>query len=418
MEVIKTKPRPDMVNWLKNDVEYDITDSPTYIDPDIVVQISEAEADHLEDAATELYGMCLKAVDKVIKDDRFAEFGIGPAQAAYIKATWNRKLPDGSTRDPELAGRFDFCWDGKDSIKFYEFNADTYTTAYECAVVQWKVVEDLMQRGVIPQGMSQFNSLEEKLMARLGHIREMAAGPLGNKLHFTCVSANDEDLTTTNYLKYLAEQAGWETAFIDIEHLGARIKPGPDYGKLVDEHEKDIKALYKLEPWEHLAASDRAKELEADRTLMLEPAWRAILSNKRLSVLLWEMYPGHPLLIPAYATPEKLGDTYVEKPIFGRIGAAIKVVKNGEVVGGNGPGPASPGLPDYGHFPKIYQEFHPLPELPGTPGWRFQTGIWVVGNGEVAGMDLRRDRSLVTGSADLRFVSHYMVPHGAKGASL
>jgi glutathionylspermidine synthase len=409
MEIQKVTPKADFVDWLKRDVEYDISDNPKYIDPDIVVSVTEESTDKIEDAAKEMYRLCMKAVQKVIDDDRFAEFGIGKAQAEYIRKTWNRnKLPDGTTRDPGLAGRMDFCWDGKDDIKFYEFNADTYTTAYECAVVQWKVVEDLMKRGVIPEGMSQFNSLEEKLQDRLAHIRGMAHPTHGNRLDFTCFSNNEEDLTTTNYLRYLAGQAGWETAFVDAEQMGVVRDPSSRlFGHLFGADDRKIETLYKLVPWEHVADDKFAPYLERDNTLIIEPAWKAILSNKRLSVLLWEMFPGHPLLLPTYATPEKLGSTYVEKPIFGRVGMSIKTVIDGKVAGHN---EHIVGEPDYSGYPRIYQQFHPLPELPGASGWRFQTGIWVVGDGQIAGMDLRRDRSLVTGSNDLRFVPHYMIP--------
>jgi len=35
-------------------------------------------------------------------------------------------------------------------------------------------------------------------------------------------------------------------------------------------------------------------------TRWIEPPWKAVLSNKGILPLLWEMFPGHPNLLPAY----------------------------------------------------------------------------------------------------------------------
>ena len=51
-----------------------------------------------------------------------------------------------------------------------------------------------------------------------------------------------------------------------------------------------------------------------------------VLSNKSILPLLWEMFPGHPNLLPAYTTPERLDGNYVRKPTLGREGAGITTV--------------------------------------------------------------------------------------------
>ena len=41
------------------------------------------------------------------------------------------------------------------------------------------------------------------------------------------------------------------------------------------------------------------------RTLrVIEPAWKMLLSNKAILPVLWELFPDHPNLLPAYFEPE------------------------------------------------------------------------------------------------------------------
>jgi hypothetical protein len=55
-----------------------------------------------------------------------------------------------------------------------------------------------------------------------------------------------------------------------------------------------------------------------DTSAFLEPAWKMILSNKMLLPLLWEGFPSHENLLPAFDTQHAdLGASYVKKPIFG-----------------------------------------------------------------------------------------------------
>lgn len=409
MYASEVKPRDDFDEFLEEEAGYH-RDRQGYVESRYVAQITEHQADFLAGVAEEVYQMCLAAVEKVVTEGRYKEFGIGPQQARHIKASWHRQqaLPDGSTRDPELYGRFDFFWDGKNNAKFYEINADTPTSSYECSVLQWAVVNDLKERGELDPDLSQFNYLEDKIVERWAHILKMSAGRSINKLYFSAVTDWKEDVTTTSYLEALAQKAGWDTKFIDVRLIGANEDAlSPAYGKFYDTDDEEIKALYKLMPWEHIYESEYAKYAARDEILFFEPPWKAILSNKMLSVILWEMYPDHPCLLPAYKTPEKFNGTYVEKPIFGRIGAGIKAVQNNVITGCKKTNLDEPPSV-YERYPKVYQQFCPLPEMPGLPGWRYQTGVWVVGNGEAAGMDLRVDRNLVMGNDTQRFLSHVM----------
>lgn len=61
--------------------------------------------------------------------------------------------------------------------------------------------------------------------------------------------------------------------------------------------------VLKLYPFEWIAQevkSDSILAHDLEQADILEPAWKLIIGNKALLPLLWEMYPNHPNLLPAY----------------------------------------------------------------------------------------------------------------------
>jgi glutathionylspermidine synthase len=119
-----------------------------------------------------------------------------------------------------------------------------------------------------------------------------------------------------------------------------------------------------------------------------------LLSNKALLPILWELFPGHPNLLPAFETPAPLGARYVRKPKLSREGANITWVDGGvaleETAG------------DYGAEGFVYQAIAPQVEFNGHhPVF----GAWIVDH-EPAGLGIREDTSRITGNFS-RFVPHY-----------
>ncbi len=148
-----------------------------------------------------------------------------------------------------------------------------------------------------------------------------------------------------------------------------------------------------------LFREDFSKYLD-NGTLYLEPPWKAIISNKAILPLLWEKYPHHPNLLPAYFSDKKhlLDDKkgIVKKPIFSREGANVKIKKEGKVIA------ESDG--DYGEEGYIYQAFHPLPKF----GDDYTViGSWVIGD-QAAGLSIREDNTLITKDSS-RFIPHIIL---------
>lgn len=343
----------------------------TYWDESACYAFSASQIDALEAATAELHELCLKAAEEAVRSRRFAQFAIPEPFQELVAQSWR-------SREPTLYGRFDFSWDGAGEPKLLEYNADTPTALLEASVVQWHWLEDTHGDA------DQFNSLHEKLVARWQKLRETLRAPT---LHFTCLKESDEDLGNVEYLRDCALQAGWDARQLFIEDLGW------DGTRFLDLGEEPVAALFKLYPWEWLAREEFGAHLLARPAAMIEPAWKMLLSNKALLVLLWEMNYGHPNLLPSYFTPDKFGAEFVRKPLLSREGANVTIRARGTVRW-------QPG--GYGGEGFVYQSVAPLPSFDG----RYPViGSWIVGE-EPAGIGIREDDSPITKNSS-RFVPHY-----------
>ncbi len=225
----------------------------------------------------------------------------------------------------------------------------------------------------------QFNSIHEALIAA------WRALPLPPTVHFTCM-AGDEDRTTTDYLRDTALQAGKQAPFIAIGEIGW------DGRAFVDLNERPIEACFKLYPWEFMLSDRFGAHVARAGTRWIEPAWRLLLSGKGLLALLWELFPGHPNLLPAFREPGRGGGPEIAKPLFGREGANITAP--GQTTGG-----------PYGGQGVVYQQWA---ELPCVDGRYPVLGSWLVA-GRPCGLGIREDATPITTDAS-RFVPHCFDP--------
>ncbi|MEW2291813.1 glutathionylspermidine synthase family protein [Streptomyces sp. NPDC006743] len=351
-----------------------------------VFTLPEVEA--LEDVVEELHRMCLAAAGHIVTTGRFADLGItDPRVAAAVTEAWHRRA-----ELPSVYGRFDLRYDGTGPAKMLEYNADTPTSLVEAASPQWFWMEDRFP------GADQWNSLHDRLVAAWR--KQARLLPPGSPLHFAH-SAEDElgeDLMTVAYLKETAEQAGLDTEWISMEEIGW----DPLSGRFVDNGLRFIRSIFKLYPWEWLTTDRFAGHVldtldnggGTGSTLWIEPAWKMLLSNKALLAILWELYPGHPNLLPAYLDgPRELADTtgYAAKPLLGREGAGVTL---------HAPGAA----PVPRDEPCCYQALAPLPAFDGN---HVVLGAWVVED-ESAGLGIRESSGPITDEY-ARFLPHVIL---------
>jgi glutathionylspermidine synthase len=352
---------------------------------DAYYQFSLAQVEEIEDATTEIHQMCLEVVDKVANSEELlAKFQIPRHCREFVQSSWR-------THQPSLYSRLDFSYDGKGPAKLLENNADTPTSLYESAFFQWLWLEDQINAGKLPPNADQFNSIQEKLIERFSQLKTEFGF---NLLHMACCQDTDEDRGTVQYLQDCAYDAELATEFLFIEEIGLGEK-----GQFTDLQDQVISNLFKLYPWEFMFRDNFSTKLNDAGVRWLEPAWKSILSNKALLPMLWEMFPNHPNLLPAYFADDRhyprLGH-FVKKPFFSREGANIQIVKSGqEVYSSDGP---------YGEEGMIIQEFHALPKFNDS---YTLVGSWLV-NDQACGMCLREDHSLITQDLS-RFYPHVIL---------
>ena len=336
----------------------------------------------IETPTAELHQMCLDLVDEAVKSERLmAQLDIPETLRDYVADSWKRG-------DPSLYGRFDFAYDGTGPAKLYEYNADTPTSIYESGAFQWLWLEDRMADGSIPADADQFNSLHEKLVARFRSIF-----PDGGFVHFSSVPDFVEDRQTVLYLEDLAKQAGLDPKFVAIGDIGLNAD-----GRFVDEENWLIQAMFKLYPWEQMLRDDYAEPLPTADLTVLEPAWKAILSNKGILPLLWERHGGHPNLLEAYFEDDPrasaLSTAHVRKPLFSREGANIEIVEPAGIERGQDGGYDGRAILQAIHAPPVFDGRHAI------------IGSWVVGE-EAAGMSIREVVGRITRDTS-RFVPHFI----------
>ena len=327
----------------------------------------------IEGPTGEIDAMCLELVGHAIDDESYLRrLKIPDALWPLISESWHRD--DGS-----LYGRLDLSFDGRNPAKLLEYNADTPTSIFEAAVFQWTWLEQAIERNIIPKRADQFNSIHERLIdawKKFGGTHH---------LHLAGMTENEEDAGTLAYLQDTASQAGLKTTLIDIEEIGLR-----DDGHFVDLDNRAIELAFKLYPWEWMFHDAFGAQLAKAPTRWIEPPWKAILSNKGILPLLWEMFPNHPNLLPAFfeddARAAELGSSYVRKPLLSREGANVTLVSGGM--------PLDEQAGPYGAEGFVRQALSPLPNF---SGFYVVVGSWLV-NHEPCGLSIREDESPITGN--------------------
>ncbi len=351
-----------------------------------LLTLEQVEQD-IEDPATELHAMCMALVDKVVASDRLMEQLAIPVQHRDLVAnSWRAK-------EPSLYGRFDFAYDGTGPAKLLEYNADTPTSIYETAFFQWQWLEELIDQGRLPPHADQFNALHEALVKRFTEI----CAP-ESLIHLASAPDHVEDRQTVSYLEDIARQAGLDPQFVAIDQIGI-----DEAGRFVDGENYVIHQIFKLYPWEDMLRETFSTSIPGSGTQFIEPAWKAILSNKGILPLLWQEYPGHPNLLPAaFDTPSGrnvVGANHVRKPLFSREGWDIEINQSGKSIKGPAGG--------YGAEGYILQRYAPLASVDNAFA---VIGAWIVGDQAVA-MSVREDDSAITRDT-ARYIPHVILEDG------
>lgn len=398
---------PERLNWREHAQEVGFSFADMHGEPywdetsAYAFSLQQIETD-IEDPCTELHAMCREAAEQIVASEFLMDrLAIPEAHRDLVAESWRRG-------DPEIYGRFDLAYNGNGPAKLLEYNADTPTSLYESASFQWQWLEEHLETGVLAKGCDQFNGLHEALVARFKSLFKV-----GTDLHFTAVADNPEDYATVEAMAWAAREAKLGAHYCDIEKIAISTD-----GQFLDDQERVIGVLFKLYPWEDLLREDYANHIATSGCMFLEPPWKALLSNKGLLPVLWQMFEGHANLLPAFFEQDvvlagrgataptvaaayeraavQLQAGYVRKPILSREGASVSIHKGGEII-------EQSKNTAYSEQPKVIQAYHALPQF---DGFRPVIGAWVVGQSCV-GIGIREDRSRITQDLS-RFKPHFI----------
>ena len=358
-------------------------DEREYWTRDACYALTPEAVEGLERAARELNGMIAAAVETVVRRGDYAAFGFTPRLAALVEASHR-------AGEPSLYGRFDFRLAPDGSIKMFEFNAETPAALLEAAVVQLAWFEETPPGPRTRPGSDQWNGIDDALVAR------WPALGLPRLIHFAAEHEREDEVAQVAYLMATARAAGHEAAFLPVEDISWQEETG-----FVAPAGVPLEACFKLYPWDWLDAEEGGRLLPLGGTRWIEPARRMLHANKAILVTLWEMFPGHPLLLPASLDRAAIDGPAIGKPALGLEGHGMRVEGIAEDVSTD----VAEGLPA---SPTIWQQWAPLPGHATPLGVAYPVmGVWMAGD-EPCGLGIREGEELVTTLED-RFVPHVVL---------
>lgn len=368
------------------------SDGQPYWTEGVAYEFTLRQIEEIEAATENLHEMCLETVGSIVESGDYpAAFRLSDQSKTLVEHSWKRG-------EPHVYGRFDLLVEPSGAIKMYEYNADTPTGLLEAAVAQWQWLEETE---AVPH-RDQFNSIHEKLIARWAEIKPAGDDKASEPTLYVFASREGpfEDWGNVEYLADTAMQGGWSIHVEEIENIGY----DAHQVKFVDPSGAPIDYAFKLYPWEWMMEETFGEFVIDCPTRWFEPPWKMLLSNKAILPILWQRYPDHPNLLPAFFEADKPAANfqylYVKKPILGREGANIQIAGTFSDALLDG----SHKMPEYDAHGYVYQAYAALPEI---GGFHPVVGSWVIGDAP-AGIGIREDDTIVTGNGS-HFVPHYFV---------
>ncbi len=367
------------------------SDGSKYI-ADELVEVSHQEAEDYYEATNNIYDMYVEAAEYVIENDLFFEIGIPFNLVDSIKKSWENDV------HWHIYGRFDLAG-GIDGfpIKLIEFNADTPTSLFETALLQWA----LLKHNNLDEA-KQFNNVYEgiaenfkRLITLFDDTDEFTKKYDGWKILFSSISNNDEEEATTKLLQQIATDAGFNTSFEYLENTHF------DENGIYDSNDNKYEYWFKLYPWEDIAtdepelATTLTEIMQNQEAIILNPAYTLLFQSKGIMKILCDLFPDSPYLLETSFEPLE-GVKQVEKAIFGREGANTKIINADGSIVEETDGP-------YDNYKKVYQEYVEFPK--DVKGAKYQTGVFFAY--EACGMSFRKGGEIMDDMS--KFVGHVLV---------
>lgn len=363
-------------------------DGSRYISNELV-SISQDEAEAFYEATNELYDMYVAAAEYVINNDLFHELGIPFNLVDIIKASWENDV------HWHLYGRFDLAGgvDGK-PIKLIEFNADTPTSLFETAIIQWA----MLKFNNLDEA-AQFNDVYEALVENFKRLITLEEDTSrfdeyyeGWKILFSSIAGSSEDENTTRLLEAAARDAGFECDFAFVNEVSFDDENGIFWNG------QNWEYWFKLIPWEMIAIDESDLALiikniiKNQKAIILNPAYTLLFQSKGIMKILWDLYPNHPLLLESSFEPLN-GKKQVKKPFLAREGANVSIINSDGSIEIQNDG-------EYANGKFLYQEFADFAK--DENGDSYQAGMFFAFEGCALGF--RKGKDIIDNYS--KFVGH------------
>ena len=356
---------------------------------DELVQITDNEAEAYYEATNAIYDMYVEAAEHVIENDLFFELGIPFNLIDVIKKSWENDV------HWHIYGRFDLAGGIDDEpIKLIEFNADTPTSLFETALLQWA----LLKQNDMDENR-QFNNVYEaiknnfkRLITLFDDTDTFSEHYDGWKILFSSIAGNDEEEVTTKLLQQIATDAGFNTSFDYLGNINF------DETGIYDSDENKYEYWFKLYPWEDIAtdepelATTLTNIIQNQEAIILNPAYTLLFQSKGMLKILSDLFPDSPYLLKTSYEPLE-GVKQVEKTVFGREGANTKIISDTGDVLTHRDG-------EYDNYKKVYQEYVEFPK--DSQGNKYQAGVFFAY--EACGLSFRKGGEIMDNMS--KFVGH------------
>ena len=359
---------------------------------DALVEISQQEAEAYYEATNAIYDMYVEAAEYVIENELYFDLGIPFNLVDLIKKSWENDV------HWHIYGRFDLAGgiDGE-PIKLIEFNADTPTSLFETALLQWA----LLKHNNLDEA-KQFNNVYEAISNNFKRLITLFDDSDvfderydGWKILFSSISDSPEEEATTRLLQQMATDAGFNTAFEYLENTHF------DENGIFDADENEYEYWFKLYPWEDIAhdepelATTLTNIMQNQKAIILNPAYTLLFQSKGMMKIMCDLFPDSPYLLKTAFEPLQ-GIKQVEKAVFGREGANTKIIGSDGSTIEQTDGP-------YENYKKVYQEYVEFPK--DVHGSKYQAGVFFAY--EACGMSFRKGDEIMDNMS--KFVGHVIV---------
>jgi glutathionylspermidine synthase len=259
---------------------------------------------------------------RTLESAALEEMGFPPAVIPLLARTLNGL--------PTLAGRFDFI-ETPDGFKAIEFNAETPFFVMETHAVNGAACRE--------RGLNDPNAHAQD--ALIDSFRAIAAQTPGAAIAVTASNVYREDYWTAAYYAQLWHAAAGEpVAIVPIHELTAT-QSGVYHG------ERRIDILHRCYPLEYAANDPGGRALIAavssNAVTLVNPPSALFAQNKLVMALIWGLHECGELFdereraivakrfLPSYSHAPQRG-TWVRKPVFGREGSSIRIIRDGDEV--------------------------------------------------------------------------------------